>query len=89
MQPPQHVGMVNGTWAAPYPTPTAVSFCVSPPLTHKHMLSHIDKQTLVGNNKPPPITPAILLHLLQPRWQQNTQRAAWCSSLSSPLSFCS
>lgn len=27
-------------------------FC-KPPLAHKHMVSHIDKQTLVGNNNPP------------------------------------
>lgn len=54
-----------------------------PPPTQKHMVSHINKQTLVGNDtSSPPITPAFPPCLLQPCWQQNTQRAASCCSCS-------
>lgn len=72
VRPPQHVGIVNGSWfrAASHPPPLAVSFSVNR-LSHTQTYGLTYWQTDFGENNP-------LLPLLQTHWQQNTQSVVLC-----------
>lgn len=71
--PPQHVGIVNGSWfkAASHPPPSAVSFSVSY-LSHTQTYGLTYWQTDFGGNTLP---------LLQTHWQQYTQSVVLCYEL--------